>query len=213
MKTKFPLVAAIFLFFSITTSSNAVQNDITDYVNKILNQFVSIASNGTLTADQKVSRVKPLLIENLDIEWMAKFTLGRHRKALSPEQIAHFTSIYKSYLLASYAGAVKQYDGQKVQVTTIQNISTNESAVKTKIIREGQDPLFIDYAVRTYPGSVHKVFDVVTEGVSMITSQQAEFTNIIASNGIASLEKELSERTKHPEHEQSVAPVSTYDKK
>ncbi|MBP7190625.1 MAG: ABC transporter substrate-binding protein, partial [Rickettsiaceae bacterium] len=180
---------------------------------KILNQFVDIASNQHFSSDEKVSKVKPLLLENLDVEWMAKFTLGRHRKGLSQQQIGNFTSIYRSYLLASYSGAVKQYNGQKVQVYNIQNISDTEYMVKTKIVREGQDPLLIDYGVRVYPGALYKVFDVVTEGVSMITSQQSEFTNIITSDGFDSLGKELSERIKHPDSEKSVAPVTTYDKK
>ncbi len=186
-------VAAFLLLFS---SAHATPHQITDYVDKILNQFIAIANDQALHSDTKVAKVKPLLLENLDIDWMSKFTLGKHRRELTQEQIANFSNIYKSYIIASYASAIKQYTGQQIKINSVQNISDNEYIVKTSIIKNGQDPLMINYLVRSYPGDVYKVFDVVTEGVSMITSQQAEFSNTITTSGISSLESDLISKTK-----------------
>lgn len=182
------------LMIGTSFSANAVEHEVTDYVNEILTQFNNIANNAKLDSHAKVERVKPLLSENLDIKWMSQFSLGRHRKNLTPEQLDHFRGIYRDYIITSYASAVKQYNGQQVKILKVQNISDNEYVVKTAIIKTGQDPFLVDYLVRSYPG-VYKVFDVVTEGVSMITSQQAEFGNTIITNGLDELEQTLLSKT------------------
>jgi phospholipid transport system substrate-binding protein len=195
LKSIIPFLFAILGFLP----AQADPNQVSSYVDKILNEFVSIASNSSLSDDAKVSQAKDLIAKNLDVDWMSKFVLGRYRRGISPEEITTFTSTYHDYVVAIYASAVKQYKGQKVQVNNIRNVADNEFAVKTSIVRAGQDPLLIDYMVRVYPGNVYKVFDVITEGVSLITSQQAEFTNTIGASSIEALRQDLIAKMKSPE--------------
>lgn len=192
-------VRSLLLFISIVFSflpAQAMKNEVSSYVDNILNKFVAIASNPSFHDEVKVSKAKVLIFENLDVDWMAKFVLGRYRRGLPAEEIRKFTETYKDYVTSIYAAAVKQYKGQEVQVTNIKNIADNEYAVKTSIMRDGQDPLVIDYMVRVYPGDVYKVFDVVTEGVSLITSQQAEFTNTISHSSLEQLRQGLVNKMK-----------------
>lgn len=185
---------SLILFISIVFTfvpAQAEHDAVSSYVSKILNEFVAIASNPSFTSDVKVSKAKVLIAENLDVDWMAKFVLGRYRRGLASEEMNKFTATYKDYVISIYATAVKQYKGQKVTVTNIKNIADNEYAVKTSIRRDGQDPLLIDYMVRVYPGNIYKVFDVVTEGVSLITSHQAEFVNTIGTSSVEALRQEL----------------------
>lgn len=177
-------------------SVNATERAVTDYVDKIVTEFTAIANDTKLANFAKVERVKPLLEANLDIQWMSQFSLGRHKKSLTLEQLVSFTDIYKDYIIASYASSVKQYNGQQVKIVKVQNISDNEYVVKTAIMKTGQDPFLVDYLVRAYPDGSYKVFDVVTESISMITSQQAEFANTIVTNGIKALEDGLISKTK-----------------
>ncbi len=196
---KFRSIIPFLFTILISMPSYAEQNAVSSYVNKMLNEFVSIASNSSFSDDVKVLKAKLLITENLDVDWMSKFVLGRYRRGISPEEITTFTSTYHDYVVAIYASAVKQYKGQKVQVNNIRNVADNEFAVKTSIVRAGQDPLLIDYMVRVYPGNVYKVFDVITEGVSLITSQQAEFTNTIGASSIEALRQDLIAKMKSPE--------------
>ena len=194
-KSIIPFLFAILGFFP----AQADPTQVSAYVDKILNEFVSIASNSSSSDDTKVSQAKALIAKQLDVDWMSKFVLGRYRRGISPEEMAKFTSTYHDYVVAIYASAVKHYKGQKVQVTNIRNVADNEFAVKTSVMRAGQDPLLIDYMVRVYPGGVYKVFDVITEGVSLITSQQAEFTNTIGASSIEALRQDLIAKMKSPE--------------
>lgn len=191
-----PFLLAILIIFNVFSANATEQHNITDYVDKIVTQFTAIANNSTLNNAAKIERVKPLLSENLDINWMSQFSLGRHKKDLTSEQKASFTEIYKDYIIASYASSIKQYRGQQVKIIKVQNIAENEYVVKTSIMKTGQDPFLVDYLVRSYPNGTYKVFDVVTESISMITSQQAEFANVILTNGLKTLEDNLISKTK-----------------
>lgn len=191
------IIPFLFIILSALPSYGA-ENAVSAYVDKILNEFVTIASNSNFSDDVKISKAKALITDNLDVDWMSKFVLGRYRRGLAPEEMTKFTSTYREYVVAIYASAVKQYKGQKVEVTNIKNIAENEYAVKTSIVRSGQDPLLIDYMVRVYPGNVYKVFDVVTEGVSLITSQQAEFMNTIGASSVENLRQDLINKMQSP---------------
>ena len=75
------------------------------------------------------------------------------------------------------------------------NRSDSEFMVDLSIINNGgQGSTKVSYLIRlTKDGNneVLKVSDVITEGVSLIRSQQSEFTNIISSRGFDALLAEL----------------------
>ena len=62
---------------------------------------------------------------------------------------------------------------------------------------ERELPLKVDYLVRKYDqdGEIkYLIGDVITEGISMLNSQKAEFASVITSQGIDILISELKKR-------------------
>lgn len=177
------------------SSAVASNKDLGDYVNSLVTQFLEITKNSSLSEQGKVEKVQVLLNENLDFDWMGKFVLGRYRRNMSESQVSDFVAIYKSYLLKTYGDVVREYKGEKVTVKSVQPLSDNEFVVKVAVAKTDQDPILVDYMVRS-GNSPYKVFDIATEGVSLISSQQAEFGSIIGSSGIATLQKDLIKKTK-----------------
>jgi phospholipid transport system substrate-binding protein len=177
-----------------TPIANASDKELGDYVNGLLQNFFTIAKDANLNEDKKVEMVRSLLSQNLDFDWMAKFTLGRYRKGLSASEIDSFSEVYKKYLLTTYGNAVRQYKGQDVRIKAVQAINDAEFVVKTLIIKASQEPLGVDYLVRQ-GAQGYRVFDVVTEGVSLINSQQSEFASVISNNSLGSLKSDLASKS------------------
>ena len=61
------------------------------------------------------------------------------------------------------------------------------------------EPVLVDYRVResknTKGGSGYKIFDVIVEGVSLITTQRSEFASVITNNGIDYLIGQLAAKS------------------
>jgi len=192
------LYRVLILLLMFHMPASASDQVIADYVNGLLNTFLSIAKDSKASEQDKVEKARTILEANLDFDWMGKFVLGRYRRDMQEGDLNNFLKTYKMYLTYTYADAVKQYKGEDVVIKNVHQLSDNEYVVKTAINKAGQDPFLIDYLVRHVDGASggasYKIFDVVTEGVSMISSQQAEFGSVIGSGSIKALIDDLKQK-------------------
>lgn len=198
--TSLKFFSKLFIVLLVFAAPSARANEaaLSNYVNTLMTQFLSVAKDSSLSEDAKTKKVRGMLKTNLDFDWMGKFALGRYRRGLSAEQVSSFIDVYRHYLTKTYSGAVRAYKGEKIEVKGVQKISEKEFVVKTLIIKNAQESLSVDYLVREFGGGgkvSYKVFDVVTENVSMINSQQAEFGGILSSGGIDQLKTDLAAKT------------------
>ena len=67
----------------------------------------------------------------------------------------------------------------------------NEYLVKTEIKSENNKSFRIDYKIRKESDGSYKIFDIIAEGISMITTQRSEFGSILSRNNISFLIEKL----------------------
>ncbi len=180
-------------WFVLVASLNATADNgqISKYVDELINKSFAILKDSSKSLDIKVKESEALISENMDLEWMAKFVLGKYRRGLQPNQLMQFTQLYSVYVVKSYSSGVKNFKNQQIKVKSQQPLNKEEYVVKTALLRQNLDPLQIDYLVRVLPSGHMKIFDVVTEGVSLINSHQAEFANILSAKSFDDLINEL----------------------
>lgn len=153
----------------------------------------NILNNDNLSEVQSVREIKKLLKANLNLEWMAKYSLGRNRRALKNHKIKEFIKVYSDFVVNSYASLVKNYSGQKLNIKNIRKMDEKLYMVNTIVETPGAtSPTRVDYLIHQVAGhDKFKVSDIITEGGSLLRSQQAEFNTIIMNQGIDALIQEL----------------------
>lgn len=168
------------------------------YVDQLSYKVSDILNDKSVSEDAKIAKCKDLIAANVDLDWMAKYTLGRYRRQFSERQIREFSEVYANYVVKAYSNMVKSYKGEHADIKNIQPISDNEFIVKTELIsKTGNPPIKVDYFVRDISNtkvSSLKIVDIITEGVSMINSQQSEFVSIIAASGFDALIEALQKK-------------------
>ncbi|MCC8416747.1 MAG: ABC transporter substrate-binding protein [Rickettsia endosymbiont of Gnoriste bilineata] len=189
------IVCLILNFLSLSAYSTANDNNavVDNYVNQLIKDGLEVFNDQNLTQDGKITKSKMLILANLDLDWMAKFTLGVYRITLTPEQIKQFTEVYGNYVSTVYADLVKNYHGQQPKVEQVRILDKGEFMVEMLI-----GTAKVNYLVRQKDASDNssfKVSDVITEGVSMISSQQSEFMNILSNSGFDTLIDELVKKS------------------
>ena len=70
----------------------------------------------------------------------------------------------------------------------------------------GKPPVQVDYRVHPAEDGSLKVFDIIVEGVSLITTQRSEFGSVVQNQGIDALIRELTARS------QATAPMDLSQK-
>ncbi|WP_367364525.1 phospholipid-binding protein MlaC [Candidatus Tisiphia endosymbiont of Nedyus quadrimaculatus] len=189
------IVYLILSFLSLSAYCATTDNKVIDnYVNQLIKDGLDVFKDESLNQDAKIAKSKKLILANLDLNWMAKFTLGVYRRTLTPEQIKQFTEVYSNYVSKSYADLVKNYQGQEPKVQQVRVLDEGEFMVEMLI-----GTAKVNYLVRQVKNASDKtnlkVSDVITEGVSLINSQQSEFMNILSNSGFDKLIDELMKKS------------------
>lgn len=136
------------------------------------------------------------ILPNFDFEKVSRLVLGKNWTKASAEQKTAFQAEFKDLLLRTYATALSKYKNQTIEYKPFRMDSDAEVAsVKTAIQQPGGDPISVDYTLGK-KGEDWKVFDIVIEGVSLVTNYRSQFAQEIRTNGLDSLNKKLAEKNK-----------------
>lgn len=164
-----------------------------NYIESIGNQALSTISDKKLSTDKKQKILEQLFKENLDFEWVAKFVMGRFWREATDDQKKRYVTAYTDFLTKNYTSRFSDYTSGSFKVTGAKEMGKGESLVSMEIVGNEKDaqPILIDYKIRRNGGNF-KVFDIIVEGVSLITSQRSEFSAVINKNGIDGFIAKLS---------------------
>ncbi|WP_347939264.1 MlaC/ttg2D family ABC transporter substrate-binding protein [Rickettsia oklahomensis] len=181
-------------------SNEKVPAGLNDYVTNLVNEASITLNNSRLSQEAKISKARKLIYNNLDFNWMARYTLGRNGvKTLSNEQIREFTKIYSKYVTKAYTDLIKDYKGAKPKIVGVRALNSTDFMVAMNIIsNKGQEPIKVEYLVREMKKDgkdIFKVSDIITEGVSLVGAQQDEFTNTLKNEGFDQLIQNLQSRS------------------
>ena len=125
---------------------------------------------------------------------MTKLAVGKHwRTATAPQKQALETE-FRNMLVRTYTKAFTVYRDQEVEIKPLKVAdNATEVTVKTMIVKPGAPSIPVNYDMEKTPEG-WKVFDLVVEGVSLVTSYRSTFSEQIQKGGIDGLIKTLVEK-------------------
>lgn len=134
------------------------------------------------------------ILPNFDLERISALVLGKTWRSIDETQKQKFQAEFKTMLLRTYVVALGKYKDQEIEFKPLRMEPEDKQArVKTQIIQNGAQPISVDYVLAKTENS-WKVFDIVIEGVSLVTNYRSQFAGEIKNNGIDSLISKLSEK-------------------
>lgn len=137
------------------------------------------------------------ILPNFDFDRVCRMVLGKNWKAATPDQQAGFQKEFRSLLLRTYASALGKYRDQVIEYKPLRTeAGADNVSVKTQIVQPGGQPIAVDYSLVKQSGNGWKVYDIVIEGVSLVTNYRSQFSNEIRQNGLDSLIKKLAEKNR-----------------
>ncbi len=189
------VVASVFLLAAPAIS--APVDDASKFVESVGNSAVATLASKDLSKDKKRVKIEKLFRENVDIPWIGKFVLGRFWRTASEDQKKHYLKEYDAFLVEHYAVRFTDYTGGSFKITGAQDDGEGEFTVSMQIEsgEASSKPVFVDYRVRKSGGRGYAIFDIVVEGVSMITTQRSEFSSVVSNKGMDYLITQLASKS------------------
>ncbi|MEC6824239.1 phospholipid-binding protein MlaC [Photobacterium sp. NCIMB 13483] len=165
---------------------------------------------GTLKAEQaKIQAnpeqlrviVKQELLPYINTRYAAYKVLGSNLRNTTAEQRDAFTAAFTDYLVASYAQVLTQYTDQKIELESPKPVPADRSiiSVRVDIIDPQRPPIRLDFKLRLNKKTKEwQGFDMVAEGVSMLSTKQSEWSGQLRTKGIDAVTQSLRDLAAKP---------------
>ena len=138
--------------------------------------------------DQKMLKLINLAEENVDIDGIGRYTLGKYRKQLSDAKLDEYKSLFREYFLKSFSSRLSEYTDPKINVIKEEIINDKYTIVSSVLeANEKRPEVKIDWRVYTINPEKPLVRDLIIEGLSLARTQREEFNSVI-QNGDGNIE-------------------------
>jgi len=140
--------------------------------------------------------VRKIANDIFDFSETAKRSLGRHWQARTPAEQSEFVLLFSDLLERSYLSKIELYGGEKIQYLSDAVENGDQAKVLTKIVARQGSEIPIEYRMHK-KGERWLVYDVMIEGVSLVSNYRTQFNKIIQTSSFQELVKKM--KTKQEE--------------
>ncbi len=138
--------------------------------------------------------VHSVLYPHADFDLISSLVLGKLWKDASPAEKESFKKEFQTLLIRTYSRAFVEFKEWSVKFLPL-NPEEDERKVmvRTEILQPGLQPIGVNYRMVNTKGE-WKVYDIVIEGVSLVTNYRTSFKNEVERTG--SLQQVITELAK-----------------
>ncbi|MGN1393197.1 MAG: phospholipid-binding protein MlaC [Succinivibrionaceae bacterium] len=151
------------------------------------NTFSKIRAHKADINDPKVARkiIEEELLPYIDNKYSSYLVIGSNLKNTTEEQRAKFVDAFTKYIVATYADALRKYTDQIIEVEESKPITEKIVSVKVTIKQDEKMSYEVLFKMRKNSKTGEwKAFDMVAEGISLLSAKQSEMSGMIREKGI-----------------------------
>ncbi len=196
MLSRLFVVAVVFFSSAVLAQTNPAPYTLINQVgNELFADIKAVNAQGKATNAQMRQIVKTHLMPHMDVKFISFKLLGSHIKTINKEQAVSFIDAVSHYLEVTYADALMQYQGQDIHyIKPNANPEGDYAMVRTELKESGKPDIQIDFKFRQDNKGQWKVYDLVAEGISLLSAKQKEVVVRISEVGIDAATNELKKK-------------------
>lgn len=145
--------------------------------------------------------VREELLPYVDYRFSAFKVLGRYFKKASKDELNEFVSVFREYLVTTYAVALGYYDNQTVEFEPQSELEDKDKHVVVRaLVRDDNRPdIKVAFSLRKDSKTNEwKAYDMTAEGISMLQSKSSEFESILRQQGIRQVIDLMKQKIEQP---------------
>lgn len=193
---KFLLISLLLLASSVWAQSDPLQlvkQTADGVLQKVLDNRAKLNEDPSLIYVMVSDEVLP----HFDFSQMTRSAMGKYWRRASDAQKAAIEQEFKQMLIRTYGVALLNYSGQEIQYSPVKASADDKRVtVETKVSEVQAGPeIPVDYRL-VQNGNSWKVYDVVIDGMSLVSNYRSSFSGEIRRSGIDGLIKTLQNHNK-----------------
>ena len=144
---------------------------------------------GLSTCDERRPEIRRAADDLFDVDDIARRALGRHWAALATDEQREFARLFRRVLTQSFVRIVERYSGDDL-VSADEEIDGTSAHVRSRITSDHATESTIEYRL-SRSGSRWTVYDIVLDGVSLVSNYRSQLNAIIGTSSVAGLLEEM----------------------
>lgn len=153
------------------------------FISGLADQAIKTITMPNISKLERVKHFKVLLNENFAVKVIARYVIGRYWKRATQSEKEEYLSLFQEMLAVNYVNRFSEYAGENLNVIKSSVSSSKDAMVHSQIVRDGSQPVSVDWQVRSKDNVIFKIVDIKVEGVSLGQTQKSEFSSVIRQNG------------------------------
>lgn len=145
--------------------------------------------------------VEEELMPYVNDRYAALKLLGPNLKGAKREDVGEFITAFRAYLVTSYAQVLTQYSDQQIEFGPEPKLDPSKriASIKVDIIDAPRPNIKLEFKLRKDKKTGEWLaFDMVAEGISLLSSKQSEWNTQIRQEGILAVAKDLEKLAAQP---------------
>lgn len=190
------LIASLALCIGFSTSTQAAEGEnpaelVKNVTQQVLNKLAEDKDRVGKDASIVNEYVSQFVLPNFDFDHMSQLVLGKYWDKASAQEQADFTEQFRTLLVRTYASSLTGYSDQVIEYLPWRaGADPDNTTVGIEIIPQAGPSIPMDYALHRVDGN-WKVYDVVVDGLSLVTNYRRSFGKKARAEGVGALVAEL----------------------
>jgi len=185
--------AAILLLLAASSPVSAQDagptQEIKARVDRAIQTLNDPATKGPAKIQERRARVRKIADEIFDFNEMGKRALATHWQDLPQGDRERFVRLFSDLLDRAYFEKIDSYSGEKVSWLPTK-MDGDQALVPSRVITPKGSEIPVDYRMRQSNGR-WVVYDVIIEGVSLVSNYRAQFDRIVRTGSTDELLKRM----------------------
>ena len=165
----------------------------TDAIRSSVENILDILRDKGLDQDTRREKIRTAINTRFDFRAMSQRTLATNWKKASDDERQQFVGLFSQLIESTYIGRVEAYTDEKVDYPG-EKIKGKKAVVDTLILTDTAD-IPVNYKVYLKNGKWW-VYDVVIEGISLISNYRSSYQEIVKNEGFDGLLAKMQDKIK-----------------
>jgi len=178
----FAILLAFMPFAQVTAAELAAPQQPIAVASDILQQKMQ-DKNFVKDFAQVTQFVNETIYPHTDFDKISSLVLGKLWKTATPDEQERFKHEFQTLLIRTYSRAFVEFKDWSIHYLPLEmEDGATKVMVKTEVLQPGIQPIGVDYRMALSNGE-WKAYDIMIEGVSLVTNYRTTFSNEVQTKG------------------------------
>ena len=193
------IAAAAFCLALVMAAAPAQASDAEAYVRTIADKLEPLLQNGHLTPKAVDDFLQANIVDELDMNRIAKYVLRNHWSKISGDEQKKFMNVFRYFIIENFKRQLVKYSNAEIRIIRSVEHEPEGVSVITRVRVPSQTPLNMNW--RLFRDKNHlKIFDVSVQGISKLSATRSEYKSVLETHGFSYLMEQICSKleSKHP---------------